>query len=183
MTDIIDTGEIARRIPASVTARIYQPDPPTEVIPGVPALPFYADLHAQLHPGEGPLIDLRPARPAHLGDVHRYLPGALDDRPYPPVPPPTPPQPKPSLADDLLGDGDLPPFPPPPPLPKPTWAQSGSAGEWPVVRPAAPRARTESDPGRHRAAAPRWARRTLQVGAVLALTCLPTFIGWAVWFR
>lgn len=142
MTDIIDTGEIARRIPASVTARIYQPDPPTEVIPGVPALPFYADLHAQLHPGEGPLIDLRPARPAHLGDVHRYLPGALDDRPYPPVPPPVPPQPQKTLADELLGERFKPvtqpeptPPPPPPPAPRPSWAQRGSAGEWPVVKP------------------------------------------------
>jgi hypothetical protein len=131
MTDTLDTGEIARRIPASVTARIYQPDPPTEIIPGVPAQ-FY----------EGPILDLRPPRPAHLGHVHRYLPGALDDKPYPPVPPPVPPQPQKTLADELLGERFKPvtqpeptPPPPPPPAPRPSWAQRGSAGEWPVVKP------------------------------------------------
>lgn len=140
MTQVLqpnDTGEI----PADHTAiiptsggnggNLYRTDQ-TSIL----SLPEREPAHLRLD--EPPIFDLRPARPAHLGEVHRYL----DDRPYPPVPPPVPPQPKPSLTDELLGNftpitrPETPPVPSPPPAPpKPSWARSGSAGEWPIVKP------------------------------------------------
>lgn len=76
------------------------------------------------------------------------------------------------LADDgldLLGydQGGYPPVPPPlPPAPKrATWTDQ--VGEFPTVRPAVPRERTERDPGRHRAGAPWRFVAVLTVGLTL----------------
>lgn len=150
MTDLIssdhaDTGDI----PGGEGGSVYRTDQ-TAVLP----LP---EETARLRPDEGFIADTRPFRPADLGDVHRYLPGALDDRPYPPVPPPVPPQPKPSLADELMGEPE-----------RPAWAQRGSAGEWPIVRPFfEPGARRA--PGSLRPIPARWAWALIGSGATWLL--------------
>lgn len=170
MTDIIDTGEIPRGA-LDQTARIYRTDQ-TATLP----LP---EETARLRLGEGPIFDLRPARPASLGELHRYL----DDRPYPPVPKPTPPQPK-TLADDLLGDftpitrPEPPPVPSSPPAPKPAWARSGSAGEWPIVVPEEAWRR----PPQHRRRAPAWCRWAIAVGSLLAVVGVVPFVTWVVFW-
>jgi hypothetical protein len=80
MTDVIDTGEIAR---PDTTARIYLPDPQTTVLP-LGALPFYADHQGTLRPGEPPILDNRPVlisrdRPASLADTPAPEPTDLAD--------------------------------------------------------------------------------------------------------
>lgn len=81
MTDVIDTGEIAR---PDLTARIYLAEPPTEVIPA-PRLPFYGNGGSPLRPGEPPILDVRPAatklvdRPATLADLAPALAEVLTE--------------------------------------------------------------------------------------------------------
>lgn len=76
---------------------------------------------------------------------------------------------QPDLAEELFGydPGGYPPMPPPlPPAPKLAW--NDRFAEYPPVRRAVPRVRSERDPGRHRAA-PRWTRWAIGVGSVLVL--------------
>lgn len=77
---------------------------------------------------------------------------------------------QPDLAEEILGydPGGYPPVPrpTPPPPPSPSWNERFA--EYPPVRRAVPRVRSERDPGRHRAA-PRWTRWAIGVGSVLVL--------------
>lgn len=185
MTDIIDTGDLARferrrPIDRATLGRVYPAAlPPPDMTARLPLADLTEKIELSHHAlGLSLIIDNRPASPDTHGPSPLYRPATLADTVfgldtggYPPVPPPLPPQPK--LAEPGTGTPTGPTHPTTPKPPPPVWALS--AAEYPTVG-----AGDFLRQPQHRAPDPVWARWAVAVGMLLAVSAALTLTGLAV---
>jgi hypothetical protein len=187
MTDIIDTGDLARferrrSIDRATLGRVYPAAlPPPDMTARLPLADLTEKIELSHHAlGLSLIIDNRPASPDTHGPSPLYRPRSLADTVFGldkggyPAPDPVPPPPPPTPTSGETRP--TPPFPTPPPPPPPAWALS--AAEYPTVS-----AGDYLRQPQHRAPDPAWLRWPIAVGALLAVSAALTVGALAVWFR